>query len=118
MFPCSVSIITNCDNVGQGPPDKTGRTDGTRLTSNPICATILAREAPGNISQEPKIQIKEVTMRVVCPVKRKRRAWLTHDRLLRLSAVLEEPVKSEVAGGHSRGILMWDPPATEGEKII
>jgi len=96
-----------------GTPDKAVRIDKTRLTSNPICATILAREAPGNMSQEPTIQIKEVSMRVVCPIKR-RRARLTHDGLLRLSAVLEELVKSKVAGGHSGGILMWDPPATEG----
>lgn len=47
----------------------------------------------------------------------KNKARLTHDRLLRLSAVLEELVKSEVAGGHSRGILMWDPPATEGRRL-
>jgi len=63
IFPCSVSMITNCDHVGQGLPDRTGGIDKTRLTSNPICATILAREAPGNMSQEPTIQIKEVTMR-------------------------------------------------------
>ena len=117
MFPCSVSIITNCDHVCQEPPDRTERIDKTRLTSNPICAIILAREAPGNMSQEPTIQIKEVTMRIVCPVKRKRRVRLTHDRLLRLPAVLEEPVKSKVAGGHSGGILMWDPPATEGRRL-
>ena len=38
----------------------TGTMDTARLTSNPVRATILARDAPGNMSQEPAIQIKGV----------------------------------------------------------
>ena len=53
MFPCSVSTITNCRDVQPGPAGGAGEIYGTRLTSNPICATILARDAPGSMSQEP-----------------------------------------------------------------
>ena len=49
--------------------------------------------------------------------KQKNKVWLTHDGFLCLSAGLEELMESEGAGGHSEGILMWDPPTTEGRRL-
>lgn len=109
-------MITNCERVGQGPTD--GAIDKTKLTSNPICATILARDAPGNMSQEPAIRIMGmIVVRIGMHREDGGRLWHTHDRFLRRSTVLEEFVESEAAGRHSGGILMWDPPAAEGGRL-
>lgn len=90
-------------------------TDETKLTSNPICATILASDAPGNMSQEPATRMRHVIPRMTSPIKNSVRH--THDGFLRLSAVLEELVETKVAGGHSGGNLIWDPPVTEGRRL-
>ena len=37
--------------------DESVGTNGPGLTSYPICAIILARDAPGSISQEPTVRI-------------------------------------------------------------
>jgi hypothetical protein len=83
-----------------GTTEGTTATDKAKLTSNPICATILARDAPGSMSQEPTIRMEEAIVRVCAG---KKVAWRTDDGLLRLSAVLEEFMESKVAGGHSEG---------------
>lgn len=90
--------------MSRGPPTNVKMGE---LTSNPIRAIILARDAPGSMSQEPGVRTSEWTVRMAhLPVKL---VLHTDDVFLRLFGIVEEFMESKLTRRHSGGDTDKEP---------